>query len=141
MNHLPFHTAHHWITRLAQLPHPITINHIPPLAMDFSWEPANHINGYIYKENSTTTLIQILSSKKTGCVFSITFSLAKSRPPTLSGSLNLVEFYPSCLNEAKNSWGPQRTSPQTQQAASGSSTITLIFSSASIQIKSWFHLI
>lgn len=105
MNHLPFHTAHHWITQLTQLPHPITINHIPPLAAELGWKPSKDLDEYLYEHDSSSTLIQIPYNKKTTEVYWTSFPVALIPNPTLDDSINLADLYFQYLHQARKVWG------------------------------------
>ncbi|MDO5084362.1 MAG: DUF6301 family protein [Arachnia propionica] len=105
MNHLPFHTAHHWITQLTQLDPPLTSNQIATLAAELHWEPAKDLNDYVYHQAHNATLIQVAHEKKANEILSVTFALAKNRPPSLTGSLKLIALYEEYLEKAKNTWG------------------------------------
>ena len=46
VKHIPFDTAHRWISRLAEMSYPIMIEQIPLLAAEFGWESTNRPGAY-----------------------------------------------------------------------------------------------
>ena len=105
MNHLPFRVAHHWITRLTQLPHPIMINHIPPLAQELGWEDTQEIEEHLYHYRSTPILIRTLFDKQDNQIYSASFSVARDPAKTLQGGISIADLYCKYLEACTKHWG------------------------------------
>ena len=105
MKQLPFQVAHHWITRLTQLPHPITINHIPPIAEEFGWEPTDYPSAFLYQHGSDTPIILTPFDEETQEVFSVTFRLASNLSKKLPVSITIADLYNQYTQQAIQAWG------------------------------------
>ena len=108
MNHLPFQVAHHWITRLTQLPHPITIENISALAADFNWEPTNEIDEYNYKTEKVNFKILAPFDKETREVFAVSIPLAINPERIIAEDFRIADAYLEYTQKAAEAWGKAR---------------------------------
>ncbi|RRD02611.1 hypothetical protein EII34_15720 [Arachnia propionica] len=117
MNHLPFHTAHHWITQLAQLPHPITINEIARVATELSWTPTDRSAAFTYGKPESF-LIQVSYNRESEEIFAVTFPLFATKIDNIKERVLAADFYKKYIEQASKAWGAP-----TDHATSSTATI------------------
>ncbi|WP_221620329.1 DUF6301 family protein [Arachnia propionica] len=94
------------MTRLAQLPHPITINHIPPLAAELNWEPTDRPGAYLYQKGADSPHIRISYNRQTSQVMFASFSLAYDTSETMGRKFQIADLYQRYISASAKVWGP-----------------------------------
>lgn len=105
MKHIPFDTAHRWISRLAEMSYPIMIEQIPLLAAEFGWESTNRPGAYFYHDGSDAPYIRVSYDRKSNQVMFISFALVSDRTETLDAKVEVADCYQNYLAAASEAWG------------------------------------
>ncbi|MDO5066154.1 MAG: DUF6301 family protein [Propionibacteriaceae bacterium] len=132
MHHLPFHTAHTWLTHLSQLTPPIPLDQIPTIATELGWEPTNLPDEYLYPHGSDAPRILIHDNDGPQTLYAASFSLARNLADDLAGNLTICDLYTTYIAAATTTWGPP-----TDLSTDHTHTIWKLHEHAYINIHMW----